>query len=571
MGAVQPVADESGGVSTKKRPKPAHRRSSRPDAEGAERAGLGEVASGASLNLVGAAFSGIATLGMTIVVTRHFGRPEAGAFFAASSLMLIAEAIANLGAYNGAIYFIARLRAWHEEDGIPAVLRATVIPVTVVSLSVAAVLVAFAEPLAHALLGDRTTPGVDPATVARSLRILAAAVPFAALADTFLGATRGYRDMRPTVFVDRFGRVGGQLVGAIIAAALSSSALLAPLWALPFVPAAMIGAWWLRRIHRRSLHYATATDEQPTLAQEEYGDEELSPTRDLAGKRPPTEDPAHGFWRFTAPRSVAAVAQILIQRLDIVLVAILRGPIDAAIYTAATRFLVVGQLANVAISNAAQPQFTTLFARRDRVGANTAYQATTAWIILLAWPLYLLAIIYGPQVLTIFGHSYRAGASVMTILGLAMLVATACGQVDTVLITTGRSGWSLMNGLLALSVNVGVDLALIPTYGIKGAAIGWAAAIVVSNLVPLAQVGLVFHVHPFGRGTGAACVLTTTCFCVIPLVFRALGGPHVGIALAAVACGSVLMLAGAWRFRHFFQLAAFPGLGRIFRERQPVT
>ena len=53
----------------------------------------------------------------------------------------------------------------------------------------------------------------------------------------------------------------------------------------------------------------------------------------------------------------------------------------------------------------------------------------------------------------------------MVILGLTMLLATACGQVDMVLITTGRSSWSLANGLPPVGVNVGLDLLLIPGTG----------------------------------------------------------------------------------------------------------
>ena len=198
------------------------------------------------------------------------------------------------------------------------------------------------------------------------------------------------------------------------------------------------------------------------------------------------------------------------------LVGILKGPVEAAVYTAATRFLVVGQLGNAAISMAAQPQFTHLFAIGDRRGASAVYQVTTAWLIILTWPLYLLAAVYGPTVLAVFGHSYQAGSTVMVILGLTMLIATGCGQVDMVLTTTGRTSWSLLNAAAA-GINVGVDLALIPRYGITGAAIGWAAAIAVTNLVPLAQVASVVRVHPFGRGTLAACALTTISFGLIPL------------------------------------------------------
>ena len=69
-----------------------------------------------------------------------------------------------------------------------------------------------------------------------------------------------------------------------------------------------------------------------------------------------------------------------------------------------------------------------------------------------------------------------------------MLLSSACGQVDVVPITTGRSSWSLLNGLLTMVVNVTLDLILIPSYGITGAAIAWAVAIAVANLMPLAQI-----------------------------------------------------------------------------------
>jgi O-antigen/teichoic acid export membrane protein len=270
-----------------------------------------------------------------------------------------------------------------------------------------------------------------------------------------------------------------------------------------------------------------------------------------------------GFWRFTTPRGIASLAKITLQRIDIVLVAIIMGPAAAAVYTAATRFLVVGQLGNMAISMAAQPRFTELFALGDRRSANVVYQVTTAWLVLLTWPLYLLAVVYGPEVLSVFGHSYRAGADVMVILALTMLLAAACGQVDMVLITTGRSSWSLINGLLAVGVNVSLDLVLIPRYGITGAAIGWAVAIVLTNLMPMAQLASSIHLQPFGRGTVLAAALSTVAFCVVPLGARVvIGGGLAGLA-AGVAVGSVVFALGLWRFRGVLRLSAMPGVSAI--------
>ncbi|HYK32130.1 MAG TPA: polysaccharide biosynthesis C-terminal domain-containing protein [Streptosporangiaceae bacterium] len=527
-------------------------------------AGLARVARGGVLNLGGALLSAIATFGLTVVVTHNFSRPVAGAFFVAMSLFLIVEAIANLGAYNGTIYFIARLRALNADRRIPAIMRATVIPVLISSAAGALAVFLFAHPLARLLTDGQSAGGVSLAAVAASLRALAVALPFAALADTLLGATRGYHDMAPTVVVDRIGRSGSQAIGVIAAALAGSSALLAPLWAVPYLGASAAALLWLRRIMRRHLRQLTASGQCGPAPRPGAG----QPVVDNKHGKPN----AKGFWRFTGPRSLASVAQIVIQRLDIVLVGVLRGPVDAAIYTAATRFLVAGQLGNAAISMAAQPQLTKLFAVGDRTGAKAVYQATTGWLILLTWPLYLLVAIFGPDVLAIFGRAYHAGSTVVLILAMAMLVATACGQVDTVLITTGRSSWSLYNGLLAMSVNVGVDLVLIPSLGITGAAIGWAAAIGITNLLPLVQVAVAAKVHPFGAGTAAALLLTTLSFAIIPLVARIVAGDTVTVTVTAIGIGCAVMAGGLWALRWTLQLPVIGWpLPDIVLERKGVN
>jgi len=517
--------------------------------------GLARVARGGALNLGGALISAIATLGLTVLVTQNFSRSIAGAFFVAMSAFLIVEAVANLGAYNGTIYFIARLRVLHAERRIPAIMRATIVPVVISSIVAAIAVIIFARPLAGLLIDGRSAHGASPAAVASALRALAGALPFAALTDTLLGAARGYHEMRPTVVIDRIGRTGLQALGALAAALTASSALLAPAWALPYVGASIAAVFWLRRIMRRQKAKPQGPVVRPVS----------SPTAPIDNKH--GKPNAKGFWKFTGPRSLASIAQIIIQRLDIVLVGVLIGPVEAAIYTAATRFLVAGQLGNAAISMAAQPQFTKLFAVGDRNGANAVYQATTAWLILLTWPLYLLAVIFGPYGLLIFGHAYHAGSTVMVILGLAMLVATACGQVDMVLITTGRSSWSLYNGLLAMIINVGVDLVLIPKLGITGAAVGWAAAIGVTNLVPLVQVATAAKVHPFGSGTLSAALLATFSFAAIPLAVRELAGNGAPQAIASLAAGGVVLVLGLWLLRGPLQLAVLP-LPKALRQRQ---
>jgi O-antigen/teichoic acid export membrane protein len=532
---------------------------------------LAEVARGGTLNLIGAGANAATTVGVTVFVTREFSKAIAGAFFTATSAFLIVEAVASLGANVGLVYFIARLRSLGEEKRIPAILRAAVIPVIIASLMLTAAMVGTAGPLAKILLSGHLAKSgaVSAPAVAQSLRALALTLPFAALLDTYLGVGRGYRDMRPTVVIDKIIRSGAQLIGIIIAVAAGSAAFLAPLWALPYVPAAAVAWLWIRRIRRRpSKGPRGMPDVPPELAALLALSTPVPKIKGaLRGSRTAQRRLANanprGFWAFTTPRGIASLASITLQRIDIVLVAILLGPVQAAVYTAATRFLVAGQLGNMAISMAAQPRFTELFALGDRRSANVIYQVTTAWLVLLTWPLYMLAIVYGPEVLSVFGHSYKAGAAVMLILGLTMLLATACGQVDMVLITTGRSSWSLVNGLLAVGVNVSLDLVLIPRYGITGAAIGWAIAIMVTNLMPMAQLASSIHLQPFGRGTLLAAGLSAFAFGAVPFAIRTvLGGGLTGLA-AGVAAGCLVQALGLWRFNGVLRLSAMPGVSSI--------
>ena len=151
------------------------------------------------------------------------------------------------------------------------------------------------------------------------------------------------------------------------------------------------------------------------------------------------------------------------QRLDIILVAALVGLRAAAIYTAATRFMVVGQFVNQAVSLPVQPRLSALLAIHDKAGAKALYRVSTTWLVLLMWPLFGACIALAPTYLALFGRGYRDAVAVVVILSLSMLLASACGVVDSVIIMAGRTSWNLATTLLALAVNVGVDLWLIPS------------------------------------------------------------------------------------------------------------
>jgi O-antigen/teichoic acid export membrane protein len=499
-----------------------------PPAPGDEHsAQLRSLARGGGLNLVASAAAAVANIGLVLVVTRGLSPVEAGVFFAATSLFVLAAKTATLGTPTGLVYFFSRSLALQRPADTRRWLQVGLIPVVALSTVAAVGLFALAPQAAEAIQPE------DPAPMTVFLRVIAAFLPLAALTDALLAATRGTGTMRPSALVEQIARPTLQLVLVLLAIQIGTGVPLA--WALPYLPAAVVAWFWLRRLLPPPAE-ATPADESPTAA------------------------PGAGrFWRFTGPRALTGVAQIALQRLDIILVAAILGPAEAAVYTAATRFLVLGQLVGQAFSQAVQPMLGAALAREDLPAGNRLYRTATCWLVLIAWPVYLTFALLAPAILDLFGPGYDSGAPVVVILTLVMLVATGCGMVDTVLNMAGRTTWNLANVLLALGVNVAANLLLIPRLGIEGAAIAWAAAILTNNLLPLAQVGWALRMHPFGRGTLTAMGLATACFGVLPGSTYLLSGNLVWVA-AAVALGMLVYLPACWRLRRVLDLTAMLAL-----------
>lgn len=506
------------------------------DTAGQDASGTRQVARGGLANLIGAAYAGLASFAITALIARIASTEDAGTYFAAVSVLLIAVALCELGVPVGYVYFIARYRSLGNSAELRRVLIAGAIPVLLTATVVMVVAFVLLEPLGTIFFGAENS---DRAAL---MAILACALLVAVTADGALGATRGLGVMRPTVVADKFVNPTVQLLALVLLAIAGWTGSEELLWTrvVGFVAVAIVAAPWLARLLRRF---------------------PPQPEQTMRQRWTPNRSTWRDFWKFTGPRAVGQMAQVGIQRIDILLVALLLGPSEAAIYAAATRFLVFGQLAANAIGTAVQPRISALAARGEMGLIQDLYRTSTAWVMFATWPFYLSFIVYSNELMLVFGREYTSGAIVLQILSAAMLVATACGAVDAVLLMAGRSTLTMINAWVALVVNVALNALLIPLYGILGSAIAWIAAILVMNVVPLAQVRVTLGVHPFGRPTVLAVLVPTILFGVIPWIVSVAGGGVLG-AFICLGLAGVSYAALLWRLRRSLGLTKLIGRSR---------
>ncbi len=486
---------------------------------------LAKIARGGALNLVGGLTAGVSGFLLTVVVTRGWDQATAGLLFSLTSLFLILSATGLLGTDTGLARFVLRYEAQGRGNDVGTVLKAALVPV---------VLVATLFGLLLAVGAERITGWVGlPAPATEVLRVFAVALPLAVLSDVCLAATQAFGNMRATVVVDRLLRSGGQPAAVTLAVLIGVGLTgLSVAWAMPYAVAAAISPVVLVRVIRRRRRGKMA---------------EFPPR--------PAAEVRREFWSYTWLRGVARIFQVALQRADIILVAALRSPAEAALYTAATRFVVLGQLGVLAIQQVLQPRLAEMLLVRDTEATSRVFTTSTAWIMALSWPIYLTATVAGPLYLRIFGERYEGqGGLVVILMGLGMLLAMAAGPVDVVLLMAGRSALSLINNGAALAVNIVLNLALIPEYGINGAAAAWAIALGVRNLLAFVQVRHILGFSSISRAMVIVALAGTTCFALPMVLLRITVGLDLLPSLAVLVLSTAGYVATLWHFRDALEL-----------------
>ena len=354
--------------------------------------------------------------------------------------------------------------------------------------------VASSHALAQVVAGDQAE------LAAHYLRVLSLWLPVAVLSGVALAATRGYGSMRPTVVGERIGLTSLQVVGVVTVMLLGGAPEQLVLgWVVPYLVPLAVSVAWLARV---------------------VGVDLRSPRSASVGRWSDRGLLARDYWAFTIPRVGVSVSQVMLRRLDIVLVSAVLSTGDAAVYTSATRLVAVCAVGVLGLQQALAPQLSRVFARADSDAAQQLFGISTAWMMVVSWPVYLSVMALAPVILPVFGDGYEAGSIVVVIASLGMLYGTSAGAVDTALLMSGHSLLSLANSLAVLAVNVGLNVWLIPQRGIVGAAMAWAGAVVVRNVLAQVQVhrleGLAYMAMGRAPSPVSRCSSLGQCLCFWP-------------------------------------------------------
>jgi len=459
-----------------------------------------------AVNFVGLAAANALQFGLVLLIATWLTPAHAGVFFEGFAAVRLLSVLAVLGLDITAIRYVAVHRARGELDQARALARQVDGGAVLASTAIAAVVFVFAPQFSEAF-GEPSLETV--------LRIMALSLPAVVLQMVLIGATRGTGRMRAFVVVDQV--ADGVLRVGLVAVALALGTGLEGT-ATAFTVAAYLttaaSAWAARGVLGRIRDAVTVE------------------VRELL--------------RFSGNQWGASIAGVGLLWAGTLLLGYWRPSADVAVYSIATRTVLIGMMFILPIGIAFQPQIGRLYARSDHDGLRRMYSFATKWSTLVGCPALIFLALYATPVLHVFyDNSYARGAWPLALLAIGQVVSAATGPCGHVVTMIGRSDLVLQNSLAALVLNLVLSVALIPPFDLVGAGLAWGISIIAWNVIRVWQVWRVLHMHPFGDWTarlGAALAAFTITAGVLRVL---LDGAPAPVALLVGATGATLVYAAA--------------------------
>lgn len=411
-------------------------------------------------------YGALAAFAATLLVSWQQGSEGSGRFFQLMGLFALATSLSVWGADTGLVRSLSAYQALGSKAYTPTLLRAAALPTLAFSLTL--VLGSLAWALTLPLESEQR----------QALLLSASFLLLATLMTLAFGVLRGFKATAAFTFLQSALLPSLRLLGLGLALAFwGSFASLALAWMLPLILVTALALSWSAKLLREHLALEQAPSAPLSNPAQASPLESSALPKDFAS-----------FWSFSAPRGLATLVETLLEWVDVLLVILFLGPAAGGIYGAVNRCVRVGAMIEHTARIVTGPEISATLASGQQEETRKIFLGSTRLLMVLGWPFYLSLAAFGPTVLAVFGPDFRAGAPLFWLVGAAMMLQLAAGGVQSLLLMSGKSRWQLYNKLSALGLALVLNLALIPLWGLAGAAVAWSAAVLLDTALASWQV-----------------------------------------------------------------------------------
>jgi O-antigen/teichoic acid export membrane protein len=452
---------------------------------------------------------GISFVGAALIA-RFVGQTGYGTLALGSTLLSVLVTVSLIGVNTGVGRYLPRSDEPSFERGVLVSALQLTLPVALV---VTAVVYLFATEIA-------TIAFTDPST-APVLRVFAIAIPVTVLTRLTLGVARGSQEPMPKVYLQNLSLPISRLSFAVVALLFGAGELgVAWAYTLARFLTAGLAVYYLLK-HTRLL-------------------ERISPDRMHVE-----------LLTFSAPFTITTIMSKVLKDFDTFLVGYFSTTGAVGSYNVAYQLALLITIFSMGFGYMLMPVLSEHHAQEEWAEVRRIYEVGAKWMSLASLPVFFAIAFFAPVVIRwTFGGEFVSGASALSVLAAGFLFSVVTGPSSNALMVMGYSKRIMYNNIFVTLLNVGLNLILIPRYGIVGAAGATTVSYTLLNLLYTTQLYRSASVHAFTGSLLKPGLSALGSMIVVYLVVTELFGVSllsliVGEFLFAVVLGVLVLRLGA--------------------------
>ncbi|MDM1298650.1 polysaccharide biosynthesis C-terminal domain-containing protein [Empedobacter falsenii] len=185
---------------------------------------------------------------------------------------------------------------------------------------------------------------------------------------------------------------------------------------------------------------------------------------------------------YSLPMGISSFVVYLFSTIDIIILRNYYSSSDVALYALGIKIMAILGMIILSINVNLSPQIAELYLKKEFDQLKQILTRSGRLIFIMSLIIGLTIIMFSDYILPIFGKEYSAAKTALIILVIGQILISSLGSSAIYLNMTGRP--KVFRGflLIALVINLSLNLILIPKFGIIGASITYVVTILFWNI-----------------------------------------------------------------------------------------
>jgi O-antigen/teichoic acid export membrane protein len=256
---------------------------------------------------------------------------------------------------------------------------------------------------------------------------------------------------------------------------------------------------------------------------------------------------AASFYDHAVPTAFSSIGGLLRTRVDVLLIGALLTAEAAGLYNIVLLIVGLTAIPLVAFNQLMPPVSSGLYAAGKIETLNNVYTTISRMVVTTTVPFIAVQIVYGPELLGIFGPEYVRGYLVLLVFLVGRVISNAVGATGHLLQMTNNHYVAMVLEWILAVLNVVLTYVFVVEFGLVGAALGTSVAIAAQNLIQVLLLYRLEGLWPFDATFLKPVVGGLVMGGVMAGVDTALAGPAIpvfGTVLGLAACALTLLALG---------------------------